>query len=585
MLRARAPAWHVPRFWLLWAVLLAARAVAQESEVKTTDQSPENEQKQGGGGIAGFFSRLSDLTRGGDEEKEGEEEPPPQRDVGIACMLLGSVAFVMLLFYVVNWKDDDIRLYAWGIISTTLSIFTAVLSFSGIRSIVFRLLPISEELGSAEVLEIVRAYSMYLVLFLLLQLAVKIVSGAYCDCCCPVDLEAAVWVVADNLRADFGDGVPEEWVRNRTGNRSVAVIDNVEVFVEKRHLNMEKTKRRLKAWAMMMAHLCGFAAIEAGGSLQHLEVFARSPLMALVAAVINQVVIVVLFRLFDLCRQATIYDHEDERVVMCKEEIFDAELDIISLATSFLTVQVVRYAITGTLPNEEGLVEPWKPVGYPAILQLLGFGVASLVVSILFVCIKCSNEFLKFVVELSQNTFGLLFAWSALWSSRLFMREWDGIDDTLGTDLYTNERHLVTALVLSLCALLVIKVLDCVSDMGGGVTRTLQNMINVLSVMIGLSWESCFESGVSELSQETPNPFRMQLVFSAGAIAIVLPAWRWYVLQRVLDLDRKRQERCDAQAGGDARDVRTKPEDDEAEQELLDAQDADPKAWRSSGFW
>ena len=52
---------------------------------------------------------------------------------GIACMLLGSVAFVMLLFYVVNWPDDDIRLYAWTIISTTLSIFTAVLAFSGVR--------------------------------------------------------------------------------------------------------------------------------------------------------------------------------------------------------------------------------------------------------------------------------------------------------------------------------------------------------------------------------------------------------------------------------------------------------------------
>lgn len=49
-------------------------------------------------------------------------------------MLLGSVAFVMLLFYVVNWPDDDIRLYAWTIISTTLSIFTAVLAFSGVRA-------------------------------------------------------------------------------------------------------------------------------------------------------------------------------------------------------------------------------------------------------------------------------------------------------------------------------------------------------------------------------------------------------------------------------------------------------------------
>ena len=42
----------------------------------------------------------------------------------------------------------------------------------------------------------------------------------------------------------------------------------------------------------------------------------------------------------------------------------------------------------------------------------------------------------------------------------------------------------------------------------------------------GLSWETCFEGGLTELSEETSQPEKMKLIFTVCAISIVVPAWR-----------------------------------------------------------
>jgi len=72
-----------------------------------------------------------------DTSHQGHHEhghaPPSETGVTVSVMLLGSVAFVMALFYLVNWYDSDIRLYTWKMISATLSIFMAVLLFGAVK--------------------------------------------------------------------------------------------------------------------------------------------------------------------------------------------------------------------------------------------------------------------------------------------------------------------------------------------------------------------------------------------------------------------------------------------------------------------
>lgn len=353
---------------------------------------------------------------------------------------------------------------------------------------------------------------------------------------------------------------------------------------------MERTMMNLSAWSQLLAHFCGFAAIEAGGALQHMEWFASGPTTAFIAVVINQVSIGILFRLMDLFRMYTVTNETDERVVMLNEEIKEVENDIVSLASSFLMVQVFRFGFTGHMPNVEGHEEPYVPMGITAMSLLFVVGCVGLLSSVLISCLPEVSSRAQWLLEKFQNILGMIFAWSTLWSVSMFVRETETFTKILHTSLYPNERHLVAALFLSMCSLAVIRVLDIIQDMGASSPRILQSMINVFSVLIGLSWEICFEGGLTELAEETSNPNRMKLMFTVGAVAIVVPAWRMYVVKRVVDLKNKAKERMEAKrkiASGETPEAMQMlwlaPKTEEEMLLAEQTQDSAQKSYRSSG--
>jgi len=72
----------------------------------------------------------------GEHGHGGHHTHPTAVGTTAGMMLLGNVAFVMALFYLVNWHDSDIVEYTWRIISMTVSIFCAVLIYGVIREMV-----------------------------------------------------------------------------------------------------------------------------------------------------------------------------------------------------------------------------------------------------------------------------------------------------------------------------------------------------------------------------------------------------------------------------------------------------------------
>eukprot|EP00927_Polykrikos_kofoidii_P067467 TRINITY_DN6295_c0_g1_i2.p1 TRINITY_DN6295_c0_g1~~TRINITY_DN6295_c0_g1_i2.p1 ORF type:complete len:679 (+),score=95.37 TRINITY_DN6295_c0_g1_i2:295-2037(+) len=97
----------------------------------------EGHAKEGHGGCSGEGDGENHATNGHGEgtgegigEGSGEGHGGSEASRSVAVMLLGTVGWVMSLFYFVNWPDADIRQATWDMLSTMVCIFCAVLLFS-----------------------------------------------------------------------------------------------------------------------------------------------------------------------------------------------------------------------------------------------------------------------------------------------------------------------------------------------------------------------------------------------------------------------------------------------------------------------
>merc|ERR1719311_1750436 len=81
---------------------------------------------------------------------------------------MGTVTFVMGLFYLVNNKDSDIKRYSWNVIGMTISIFSAVLIFQALQS------PLENLILANQTLEVrlVAKFVVFIVWFLCSQIVV-----------------------------------------------------------------------------------------------------------------------------------------------------------------------------------------------------------------------------------------------------------------------------------------------------------------------------------------------------------------------------------------------------------------------------
>lgn len=468
-------------------------------------------------------------------------------DISISWMLLGTVSSVMGLFIIVNVRDDDLRRYAWNIISTTISIFTAVLMFSGINVVVMTVVE-----GMAETMKLCVSYFMFVCLFLGLQVTIAFTSGAICEPPPPpqgdgVDLDKVVWIVADPVREDYEEEVAAEIVERSLGDKGIARKDGLEVFVKRVKHEYDQRNMRMKCWATLLAHMTGFAAINAGGVLQHQMYFAGSPASCLLAVICNQVGLLALFQVVDWVRQVREDETDrDNRDAWFDEEVVDAENDISGLAVSFLLVQVLRFSLSGVLPNVEGLEEPEKAHSLLCILGLFCSGMLLAVLSVSLVgaeswipqASKQNRSVLQRSLRVGQNTCAMSYAWCLLWATRWIAARWEGELRALGISADTIAGRIVLAMFLTCISFAFIAVLDHIKDMGlvgdGNASSALNNMINALSILVGFSWEHCFDGAVAAVASLTPHPFVAKGVMAIFVFILVVPPWRRYILGRVL---------------------------------------------------
>jgi len=433
-----------------------------------------------------------------EKDAGGGEEALSPVACAISVMLLGSIAFQMMMFYLVNHSDDDIKRYSWQVISATISIFCAVLIFQGWNGIV-------EE---------------YIIRRLNPEWEVVV------DIC-----QLVLWLSAMQYVIAVSSGA--------VGEPPAGGLEEVE-------LNM-------KSYAVLFSHTTGFASINAWGSVQ--QVFLKSsPQHAVLAVPLGYIGLWIFYKCLNATRE-WIALADDGRIDEFEEswdrETEEAENDVAGLSLSFIGVQALRFHICGTLPDKEG-IEPWNELSAHSGRECLTLFVWGLVFGILSV-IMMNVKFL-FGAICSQGKCGICGMQRGLLSLTgcymQFANAWCFFYSSkwaLASLHFTSENallHVADALFLSTVSFSLIFSLDKISDNkmlgdGQGAAETVNLIIIGFGILIGFSWEQSFDVAVDVVSQAAKQhmpPCFTKMIMSGFLVLIVFPAWRIHILRTYCEL-------------------------------------------------
>eukprot|EP00931_Biecheleriopsis_adriatica_P118457 TRINITY_DN93869_c0_g1_i1.p1 TRINITY_DN93869_c0_g1~~TRINITY_DN93869_c0_g1_i1.p1 ORF type:complete len:592 (+),score=104.64 TRINITY_DN93869_c0_g1_i1:61-1776(+) len=486
-------------------------------------------------------------------EEEAEEEAFTPEGIGVSYTLLGSLAFAMTILYLVNWSDDDVRRYSWLVISMTISIFCAVLVYTGLSRWLGKMILGSSEPNSG--LECLFFYSLFVLWFVGLELTVGYSAGLLCiGALHDEDLDKEQWVVEENMRCSHQEQMLETSIVFARWGRGVAMgPDGYPVFLRQRNLIMEHVDRRMKCWGTIMAHAAGFAAIHAGAMLQHTGWFETSWFGNLVAALIHQFALFLAFRLLE----AVPCSNKPEKLVdLYYDQLDDGENDVTALSFSFLLVQTLKYILSGVPSNAEGLQpEDTIPSGFAGAGVLAICGLLFLALSMVMIRSwrEQPNEppLVSRAREILPTTCSMLFSWCTIASVR-----WGGVNlskaGTLPMKPSSMGMYLFYAGCMSAFAFLLTVILDKIEDstkvdsIGGGYTRMtdllFKNAITSLGLIVGLSWETVFDKAVEVSSSRSSNPITLELIESLAVVAFIVPAWRRYILSKQIYYEEMKSE-------------------------------------------
>ncbi|CAD7954643.1 unnamed protein product [Amoebophrya sp. A25] len=296
--------------------------------------------------------------------------------LAVSAMLLGSFAFMMAMFYLVNHPDEDMKRYSWQVISATVSIFIAVLTFQGLDNTLVNSLIAEDKKGGAA--HVVLDFAQQFAWFWILQFALGKSTGAL------------------NSNEDEPSDLEEIWITEEEK-------EDIELLV--------------MFWGTLIAHINGFAAINSFSDVQQLHFFSQSSWHSLLAVPLAFFVVVGMFQLLDTYRErlALMDGHKDDREYMWDAEAEECENDVAGLCLSFLTAQSATYFVVGYIPSAEGEITDYAALTSTQYVELavwcVAFMACSAAVTRLTSILQPEEE------TLEERLLGVLNNWSCMSSS------------------------------------------------------------------------------------------------------------------------------------------------------------------------
>jgi hypothetical protein len=389
------------------------------------------------------------------------------------------VAFVMSIFYLVNFPDEDIRFATWNALSSCISIFCAILIFTVMKHLM-----------------------MYY----------------------------------------FGEGVglhhaPPDSKTLSCSFIRLTVIVGLWYFMMAglRDHGREGKDYTLKAGGVLGAHIVAFVAIDSFGNIQQLSVFRDSPVMCLVAVSIAGCAMGGFVSMFKFFRSKL----NDASWHEFQEECDEGEQEAMSLTFGFLLSHFFRFCIVGHLaplhgsPKDKTQTECFKLLFVAIVFACL---TVMLSMSIQRAARGGKREAVR-QLELLQDITTMTMAWCVLpYGQWQFWTATGG--EGIGEGTVMTAR-VVMALASSAGCFTLIFIIDKIADAypedeqdEGGFADGCRKLLTAFVLSMALSWEAAFDRAVEGLSEQFQGStkVRMEAFISFGLCAIVLPAWKMYIL-------------------------------------------------------
>ncbi|CAK9014966.1 unnamed protein product [Durusdinium trenchii] len=332
----------------------------------------------------------------------------------------------------------------------------------------------------------------------------------------------------------------------------------------------------VKSWAMLFAHVAGFAAINCFGDLQQLF-FSGSPNQSELVVPISATCLIVLAWLAERAGQylykADLKEHDAWYFELWEEQTHDAENDIAALCLSFLTCQSLRYHTGGHLPDPEGNEPPATRAEVLLFCSLIFAVAASLSVQLSHLELKTLRRRpqLKRVLAIFKLICCMCCAWCGYFGGkRLFFAS------SVGNHVVEMIARIVLAVIFSVVAFGMVLMMNMVVDQqkmseaksaaalrpkmyrkksesrsssrslsfADNVQLTCQKLehslvlqgsktlIKAMAILVGFSWEQAFDCCVGKTCERLKilPPHIAEVVLAALLAGMILPAWRIHIL-------------------------------------------------------
>mmetsp|Transcript_132409 Transcript_132409/g.240864 ORF Transcript_132409/g.240864 Transcript_132409/m.240864 type:complete len:637 (-) Transcript_132409:48-1958(-) len=478
----------LPCILLIGASLLAA---ARDEEWKKHKECGAKDEVHDDEGACCIETMISEKGR-----KRICLEEPTAMSFAVAVTLIGSFTFLISLQYFTNNKDEEMKKYSWKVISSTISIFCAVMLFQSFDGVIehWILMPYT----NGEWQEFAVDISHMVIWYTITQVVLFVASGA-------------------SKSREVRERLLEPYLTSKEDLRRVK----------------DTVQENCMSYGIVCAHLTGFASINAWTGLQRCYPFDSSAWAALLPLVLCFFAQEFLQRVTSICRQ--------ERgtgwfQMMWNRQCQVAEDDVLGLTLSVVSVNSIRLAINGMVPEGVGCLpdQHQREVGQTCedfdeyhrtqkqMFLLFGVGFV-FVVALFFVKLfqekffpedeeaedkgnqfRVSNRTADRMSETLVIVLGMAFSWCTFFFNKQLLndlghRYLGGETATIGLFLALEVTYLAFG-----CMFLLNRLVELPDKYTPpAVDHSIVAVINAMGVWVGFAWESTFEEGVDNLSEKT----------------------------------------------------------------------------------